>query len=138
MDRKCTYWLSFFHFLIKVSQQSLVNFLMNNSFGWENMLSKYFVAWTMTWVSNHISALTKHLKKIVYKLFRRPYFYQSSSKPERVVRNAGMFIWNWSVWWRDVFLRIFTLAFLLFLAPAEALTLRSQFSNHAGQSFTLT
>ena len=24
---------------------------------------------------------------------------------------------SWSVWWRDEFLRIFTLAFLLFLAP---------------------
>ena len=35
------------------------------------------------------------------------------------------------------FLRFFTEAFLLFLAPAGALTLRGQLSNPAGQSLTL-
>ena len=39
--------------------------------------------------------------------------------------------WTSSVWWRIGFLRIFTVAFLLFLAPADG-------SNTAGQSFTLT
>ena len=34
--------------------------------------------------------------------------------------------------------RIFTVAFLLFLAPAGALTLLDQFSNPAGQSLTFT
>ena len=37
----------------------------------------------------------------------------------------------WSVWWRDGFLRIFTQAFLLFLASTGGY-------NPAGQSFTLT
>ena len=40
-------------------------------------------------------------------------------------------IWTWSVWWRKRFLRIFTIAFLLFLATSGS-------SYPAGQSFTLT
>ena len=45
---------------------------------------------------------------------------------------------TWSVWWLEEFLRIFKLAFLLYLAPAEVLTLRGQFSNPAGQSYSYT
>ncbi len=36
------------------------------------------------------------------------------------------------------FLRIFTVAFFLFLNPAGALTLQGYFFNHAGHSLTLT
>ena len=43
-----------------------------------------------------------------------------------------------SVWGRIGFLRIFTLAFLLFLVPAGDSNPAGPLSNPAGQSFTLT
>ncbi len=39
--------------------------------------------------------------------------------------------WTWSVWWSDGFLRICTIAFVLFLTSTGG-------SNTAGQSTTLT
>ncbi len=42
------------------------------------------------------------------------------------VKNICQIIWTWSVWWRDGFLRIFTLAFLL------SLTLQGHLSNPVG------
>ena len=48
------------------------------------------------------------------------------------LRYTGLEHWSWSVWWRHGFLlRMFTLAFLLFLDLAGG-------SNPVGQSFTLT
>ncbi len=35
--------------------------------------------------------------------------------------NLNIASWTWSVWWGDGFLRIFTLAFLPFLAPAGSI-----------------
>ncbi len=64
-------------------------------------------------------------KKITSHLFYRIMLRQTKRVTEQI-------LWTSSVWWRIRFLK----HFLLFLAPAEALTLQGQFSNPAWQSFT--
>ncbi len=52
--------------------------------------------------------------------------------------NASKFLGSSALNPGAVFLRFFTVAFLLFLTTAEALTLWGQLSNPAGQSLTFT
>ena len=50
-------------------------------------------------------------------LIGQPYIFNTSHKNPHSSTEIGKNKWTWSVWWRDGFFRIFTQAFLLFLAP---------------------
>ena len=95
-------------------------------------------SWRIVWMCN-VYVLQLYLIKgwITWILarvkIRSTHYIQKSQKHKFVKIDKDA--WICLVWWRDGFLCIFTLAFLIFLSHAGGL---GQFSNPVGQSFTLT